>query len=128
MTGNADAASNAPDGAGQHPSDPIKLVTRTVRSPDGGKPLVMEFETRVATGKAGEALALEQAAAIREVLSWIACNREPSDNGQAGRLLTRSPPPRPEATIPQRPAKLRQERGQPGRQDSTSQRPFAKKQ
>lgn len=41
----------------------------------------MEFEARVATGKANEALALEQAAAIREVLAWVARNREPSDGG-----------------------------------------------
>lgn len=79
MTGNADAASDIPDRAGQHSSDPIKLGTRTLRSPDGSKPLVMEFEARVATGKAGEALALEQAAAIREILAWIARNREPGD-------------------------------------------------
>lgn len=45
-----------------------------------GPPLAMQFEAQVATGKAGEALALEQAAAIREVLAWIACNREPSDD------------------------------------------------
>jgi hypothetical protein len=81
MTGSADAASDTPIRAGQrHPGDPIKLGTCTVRSPDGGKPLVMDFEARVATGKAGEALALEQAAAIREVLAWIARNREPSDD------------------------------------------------
>jgi hypothetical protein len=42
----------------------------------------MEFEARVATGKAGEALALRQAAAIREVLAWIARNREPSCDGR----------------------------------------------
>jgi len=41
----------------------------------------MDFEARVATGKAGEALALEQAAAIREVLAWITRNREPNDDG-----------------------------------------------
>ena len=41
----------------------------------------MEFEARVATGKAGEALALKQAAATREVLAWIARNREPRDDG-----------------------------------------------
>ena len=42
----------------------------------------MEFEARVATGKAGEALAREQAAAIREVLAWIARNRESGNNDQ----------------------------------------------
>src|ERR1700722_21008964 len=57
-TGSADAASDTPDRAEQHhPSNPIKLGTCTVRSPDGSKPLVMEFEARVATGKASEALA-----------------------------------------------------------------------
>lgn len=81
MTGNADAASDTPDRAGQHPSDPIKLGTYTVRSPDGSRPLVMEFEARVATGKDGEMLALEQAAAIREVLAWIARNRGRNDGG-----------------------------------------------
>ena len=41
----------------------------------------MEFEARIATGNAGEALALEQAAAIREVLARIARDQEPSDDG-----------------------------------------------
>ena len=81
MTSNVDAASDTPDAAGQHPIDPINLGTCTVYSPDGGKPLVMEFEARVATGKVGGALALEQAAAIREVLAWIARNRDPSGGG-----------------------------------------------
>jgi len=41
----------------------------------------MEFEAKVATGKDGEMLALEQAAAIREVLAWIARNRGRNDGG-----------------------------------------------
>lgn len=52
----------------------------------------MEFEARIATGKAGEAPALEQAAAIREVLVWIA--RKPEiqrRQPQSRTFLTRSP-------------------------------------
>lgn len=41
----------------------------------------MEFEARVVTGPGAERLAREQAAAIRQVLAWIARNREPSDDG-----------------------------------------------
>ena len=81
VTSNPDSAGDTPDEAGQHPSDPVKPGTLTVRSPDRGKPLAMEFETLIATGKADKALVLEQAAAIREVLAWIARNREPSDDG-----------------------------------------------
>ena len=86
VTGNRDAASDTPDGAGRHHDDLIRLGAWMARSPGGGRPLAMEFEARVATGKAGERLALEQSAAICEVLSWIASNRETGDNAhdQAG--------------------------------------------
>jgi len=79
LTGNTDAASDTPGGAGRD-HDPVRLGGYIVRSPGGGRPLVMEFEARIATGKAGERLALEQAAAIREVLAWIASKREPGDD------------------------------------------------
>ena len=35
----------------------------------------MEFEAKVVTGKDGERVALERAAAVRRVLAWIAGNR-----------------------------------------------------
>jgi hypothetical protein len=69
VTGNTDAASDTPGGAGRHHDDPVRLGTCIVRSPGEGRPLVMEFEACIATGKAGARLALEQAAAIREILA-----------------------------------------------------------
>ena len=81
MTGDEDAASDARGGAGQHLDDTVRLGTRTVSGPEGGRPLVMEFEAKVATGKDGEMLALERAAAIREVLARIARNRGRNDGG-----------------------------------------------
>jgi hypothetical protein len=67
-------ADETPDGKA------VKLGSYAVPSANGGQPLSVEFEVRVVTGKAGEALALEQAAAIREVLAWIARNRQSSDD------------------------------------------------
>jgi hypothetical protein len=51
----------------------VRLGSQVFPGTNGSQPLVMEFEARVATGKAGEALAREQAAAIREVLALVAC-------------------------------------------------------
>ena len=61
----------------------IRLGSQVLPGTNGSQPLVMEFEARVATGKAGEALAREQAAAIREVLAWIARNRESGNDDQS---------------------------------------------
>jgi hypothetical protein len=80
MTSSADADSKAPGETGQPYRGPIRLGTCRVGGPDGGRPLVMEFEARVTTGKDGEMLALEQAAAIREVLVWIVRNRGLNDD------------------------------------------------
>jgi hypothetical protein len=56
----------------------IRLGSQVLPGTNGSQPLVVEFEARVATGKASEALAREQAAAIREVLAWIAAIGNPA--------------------------------------------------
>ena len=73
--------------------------SQALPGPNGSQPLVTDFEARVVTGKAGQALALEQAAAIREVIAWITRNRVPKRRrAHPRRHLTRSPLPGPEAT------------------------------
>jgi hypothetical protein len=47
---------------------------------NGGEPLVTEFEARVVTSPGAEPLAREQAAAIREVLAWIASRQQSPDD------------------------------------------------
>ena len=76
----SDAIPPADETAGPRDGRVIRLGSQVLPGTNGSQPPVMEFEARVATGKAGEALALEQAAAIREVLAWIARDREPSDD------------------------------------------------
>ncbi len=75
---------NPPANGTPEPHDGKKIRPGRQVLPDtnGSQPLVMEFEARVVTGKAGEALAMEQAAAIREALAWIARNRELNDDGR----------------------------------------------
>jgi hypothetical protein len=82
----SDAIPPADETAGPRDDRVIRLGSQVLPGTNGSQPLVMEFEARVATGKAGEALAREQAAAIREVLAWIARNRESGndDQGPAG--------------------------------------------
>jgi len=58
----------------------IKLGRHVAPSVNGGQPLVMEFEARVVTGPGAEPLARGQAAAIREVLAWIASRQQPPDD------------------------------------------------
>lgn len=74
MTGsNADPpAPEAPDAAGSHGGDVIRLGRHVVPASDRRQPLVMEFKARVVTGPGAEPLAREQAAAIRQVLAAIA--------------------------------------------------------
>jgi hypothetical protein len=43
----------------------------------------MEFDVKLAAGPGAEPLAREQAAAIREVLAWIASRQQPPD-GESG--------------------------------------------
>ena len=58
----------------------VKLGRHAAPSVNGGQPLVMEFEARVVTGPGAEPLAREQAAAIRQVLAWIASRQQSPDD------------------------------------------------
>lgn len=73
----------ADETAGPRDGRVIRLGSQLLLGANGSQPLVMEFEARVVTGEAGEALAREQAAAIREVLAWIARNRESGNDDQS---------------------------------------------
>jgi hypothetical protein len=48
----------------------------------GTKPLTVQFEIEIATGKRGEAAALAQTAAIRDVLDWLAFRRPAENEGE----------------------------------------------
>lgn len=82
MTSDGDAAAGgAPGRPDAKSGGVIRLGSHLIPAPDGGSPLVMEFQATVATGQQGQHLALEQAAAIRQVLAWIALNRHLNNDG-----------------------------------------------
>ena len=64
--------------------DIISLGSQQIPDTREGRPLTMHWEIKVATEQHGCLLAREQAAAIREVLAWIARERsrhdEPDDS------------------------------------------------
>ncbi len=64
----------------QRDGDVIKLGRHLFSGVNGGQPLVVEFEARIATRPGAEPLAREQAAAIREVLAWIASRQQSPDD------------------------------------------------
>jgi hypothetical protein len=78
----SDAIPPTDETAGPRDGRVIRLGSQVLPGSNGSQPLVMEFEALVATRKAGEALAREQATAIREVLAWIARNRESGNDDQ----------------------------------------------
>lgn len=69
--------------AGYSDGDVIRFEPQQLPSKSGGRPLTVQFEIEVATGKRGEIAALAQTAAIRDVLDWLASRRPGnSDGGQ----------------------------------------------
>ena len=78
----SDAIPPAGEAAGPRDGRVIRLRSQVFPGTNVTQPLVMELEARVATGTAGEALAREHAAAIREVIAWTACNRESGNDNQ----------------------------------------------
>jgi hypothetical protein len=60
--------------------DVIRFEPREFPSRRGTKPLTVQFEIEVATGKRGEMVALAQTAAIRDLLDWMA-TRTQSERG-----------------------------------------------
>jgi hypothetical protein len=60
--------------------DVIRFGRRVFSGVNRGQPLVMEFEARIVTGHGGETIARGQAAAIREVLAWIASRQQSRDD------------------------------------------------
>jgi hypothetical protein len=103
-------ACDAPGREGLRDGDVIKLGRYAAPSVNGGQPLVMEFEARVVTGPGAESLARGQAAAIREVLAWVASRQQsPDDEPGHDNAGPREPSSRahPEATAYHQPPEPR---------------------
>ena len=83
MTSNPDTPAHAIPGEAGPPGlrdgDIISLGSQRVPDARGGRPLTMHWQIKVASGQHGRLLAREQAAAVREVLAWIARERSPDD-------------------------------------------------
>jgi hypothetical protein len=73
-------AHDAPGRTEPSGGDVVKLGRQVISSANGGQPLVMEFEARIVTGHGGETIARGQAAAIRQVLAWIASRQQSRDD------------------------------------------------
>ena len=61
--------------------DVIRFEPRKFPGRRGTKPLTVQFEIEVATGKRGENLALAQTAAIQDLLDWIAGGKSRQSEG-----------------------------------------------
>jgi len=71
--------------------DVIRFKPKELRGEHGTKPLTIQFEIEVATGKRGEIIAQAQTAAIRDVLGWLATRKPGKDEGKR----PGTPPPQP---------------------------------
>ncbi len=73
--------------------DLISLGSQVIRDVRGGRLLTLHWEIRVAAGRHGKRLVLEQAAAIRDVHAWIARKRswheDPGSTAEHWRLSGR---------------------------------------
>jgi hypothetical protein len=67
---------------GYRDGDVIRFEPRELPVKSGGRPLTVQFEIEVATGKRGEIAALAQTAAIRDVLDWLASGKPGRDEGE----------------------------------------------
>jgi hypothetical protein len=63
-------------------NDVIRFEPEELPGKRGNKPLTIQFETEVATGKRGQIVALAQTAAIRDVLDWLASKRLGKDESE----------------------------------------------
>ena len=78
-----DPQPGSPSGAvptGLSDGDVIRFKPQELPGKRGTKPLTIQFEIEVATGKRREMVALAQTAAIRDVLGWMAI-RTQSERG-----------------------------------------------
>jgi hypothetical protein len=62
--------------AGHHDGDVVSFGSRELRGEGQGRPLTVRWEVEVATGKRGEMVALAQAAAIWDMLAWLAASKK----------------------------------------------------
>jgi hypothetical protein len=101
-----DSQPGSPSGeapTGLSDGDVIRFEPIELRGKRGTKPLSIQFEIEVATGKRGEIIAQAQTAAIRDVLNWLATRTPGKDEGERPRTPlcqpaedTAVPPHRPE--------------------------------
>jgi hypothetical protein len=62
--------------------DVIRFEPRELPGKTGGRPLTVQFEIEVATGKRGEIVSLAQTAAIRDVLDWLSSRKPGKDESE----------------------------------------------
>lgn len=62
--------------AGHGGGDVVSFGSRELRGEGQGRPLTVRWEVEVAAGKRGDLLALEQTAAIWDMLAWLAAGKQ----------------------------------------------------
>jgi hypothetical protein len=62
--------------AGHGDGDVVSFGSRELRGEGQSRPLTVRWEIGVAAGKRGDLLALEQTAAIRDMLAWLAARKQ----------------------------------------------------
>ena len=61
---------------GHGDGDVVSFGSRELRGEGQGRPLTVRWEVEVAAGKRGDLLALEQTAAIWDMLAWLAARKQ----------------------------------------------------
>jgi hypothetical protein len=68
--------------AGHGDGDVVSFGLRELRGEGRSRPLTVRWEVEVAAGKRGDLLALEQTAAIWDMLSWLAARKQAEKDAQ----------------------------------------------
>jgi hypothetical protein len=68
--------------AGHGDGDVVSLGSRELRGEGQGRPLTARWEIEVAAGKRGDLLALEQTAAIWDMLAWLTARKQAEKDAQ----------------------------------------------
>lgn len=68
--------------AGHVGGDVVSFGSRELRGEGQGRPLTIRWEVEVAAGKRGDLLALEQTAAIWDMLAWLAARKQAEKDAQ----------------------------------------------
>jgi hypothetical protein len=68
--------------AGHYDGDVVSFGSRELRGDGQGRPLTVRWEVEIAGGKRGDLLALEQTAAIWDMLAWLAARKQEEKDAQ----------------------------------------------